>query len=44
MGTLEPGKKIVYERDGDTVYGRYEGEPASNRWVVGKYIPYKEKK
>jgi len=42
MGTLEPGRKIVYERVDDVVYARYEGDPINTRWVVGEYYnPHK---
>ena len=34
MGSLEPGKNIVYEKDDKgVVWGRYHGE--SERWQVG---------
>jgi len=36
MGSLEPGKTIVYERNNNTVYGRYHGE--TERWVVGNTV------
>ena len=36
MGSLKPGKTIVYENDGNTVYGRYQGE--AQRWVVGTTV------
>jgi hypothetical protein len=33
MGTLTPGVKLIYERVGDTVYARREGE--TERTIVG---------
>jgi len=36
MGSLEPGRTIIYENDGKTVYGRYHGE--TKRWVVGSTV------
>ena len=35
MGQLKPGAKIVYERDGDTVYQREVGADPSTRTEVG---------
>jgi hypothetical protein len=36
MGSLKPGKCIVYERDDKgTVWGRYHGE--TKRWIVGEH-------
>jgi len=36
MGSLEPGRTIIYENDGRNVYGRYQGE--QERWIVGSAI------
>jgi len=44
VGNLTPEKTIVYERNGDTIYARYEGDPANKRWAVGEYKPVKDKK
>ena len=35
MGSLKPGKSIIYERDDKgTVWARYHGE--TERWIVGE--------
>jgi hypothetical protein len=35
MGSLRPGKEIIYESpdNGGTIYGRYAG--TNDRWIVG---------
>tara|TARA_B100001287_G_C22464195_1_gene426516 strand:- start:373 stop:642 length:270 start_codon:yes stop_codon:yes gene_type:complete len=37
MGNLIPGAKLIYERNGETVYARYRDPPHNKipRWVVG---------
>jgi len=36
MSKLDTGKTIVYERNNNTVYGRYHGE--IKRWIVGSTV------
>jgi len=36
MGSLKPGKTIVYDIDNNVVYARYQGE--SQRWIVGATV------
>ena len=35
MGTLKPGARYIYERDGDTVYAREFGADPRTRRVIG---------
>ena len=41
MGNLIPGAKLIYERNGETVYARYRAPPHNKipRWVVGGSDP-----
>ena len=36
MSKLDTGKTIIYERNNNTVYGRYHGE--TERWIVGSTV------
>ena len=45
MGQLKPGAKLVYERDGDTVYAREIGADPSTRTEVGHdYETFEERR
>ena len=35
MGNFSEGERLVYERQGKTIYARYFGRPDIPRWVIG---------
>jgi len=35
MGSLKPGATYIYERNGEEIYARESGQPASERKLIG---------